>query len=455
MRKIELITDKTLVTQSIRWTAKQGRWAVHQFISFKIKDMKLITDEKYLVIFSLILIIMTNSTPACSQKKPKKFWKDFKADMGLSIVNKKDFYQHDIIPEADPQGTRYYLTQNIAVDINGKYPFGYEPVWNGFSKRAIYNFGAKSHLKTRPLPQTERRSFQIGTFKGKSVIRFSAFADCDCYADIDVENPLNIITSDPQIFKLSNFRKIVNENVVQDRCTSSYDTINGGWKGKLRLSANAEADIKMDLVLENYGSAMDKSISNVAMSFSLRGMTISNEMSPLKAMETMAAERMEKERRKNYLANLNRHLDSIYNVIDRDFSPKDMSDCYYLSSGGYIDVNTVDYYYTRTGAYAGSRTDWDINVKYELKNNCSSSLQFLGIRQRQDSRGQYYLELVTKIMPGDYRYVIDRSLLANTFINLLGLQQRPELEITLQDKYYPNYAQLDKTQWIKIVEFIE
>lgn len=406
----------------------------------------------FLKILVIIILIVNVSTTSMAQKK---FWKKLKLDMGLSIVNKKDFNEHHSFPGPDPQGTRYFLTQNMAVDINGKYPLGYEPIWNGFSKRAVYDFKAKSHLTNRPLPETMRGGFQIGTFKGQSVIRFSAYKDCDCYADIKIDAPLNIITEEPQIFKLTNFRKIINENVVQQGCTSSYDTLNGGWRGKIRLSANAEADIKMDLILENYQSSILESIGNVAMSYSLKSITISNEMSPLKAMETLAAERMEKERQKNYLANLNRHLDSLYKIIDRDFSPKDMSGCYSSSSGSYIDFNTVHLYYARTGDYAGSKTDWDINVKYELKNICESSLQFIGIRQRKDYRGHYYLELVTKIMPSGYRYVIDRSLLANTFINLLGLQQKPELDITLQDKYYPNYAQLDMTQWIKIVEYLE
>ena len=377
--------------------------------------MRLITNKQLSRIFCVMFILIITTNSALAQKK--KFWKDFKASMGLSIVNKKDFNQHSDFTDAKNGWLRYQLTQNIAVDISGRYPFGYEPIWNGFSKPAIYNFDAKSHLTKRPLPVTVRKSFQVGTFKGKSVIRFSAYKDCDCYADIEVDQALNVITNEPQVFKLSNFRRIVNENVVQDRCTSSYDTINGGWKGKVRLSANAEADIKMDLILENYESSMSKSIGNVAMSYSLRGFTISNEMSPLKAMETLAAEQMEKERKKNYLANLNRHLDSLYKVIDKDYSHKDLSGCYSSSSGSYIDVNTVDLYYTRSGIYAGSRTNWDINVAYELKNTCNNNLQFLGFRQRKDDRDQYYLELVTKIMPRGYRYVIDRSLLANTFIN--------------------------------------
>lgn len=379
------------------------------------------------------------------------FWKKLKGDSGFSIVNRKDFFQSESFPKVNPQNTRYKITQNIAVDIKGKYPIGYEPRWQFFSYNGYLDFEVDNFIVKRPLSNAERKTISIGNYSGKTVVRFSAFIGADCVCDVEIKDTLNIISNTPQTFKLSNFRKIVNNNLTMDKCIGRSNYTQGGWKGKITLSSNENADINMDIVLENFQNKVSKATGSVSYRYNATGITVKNEMSAQNAIKLVEKERIEKEKRKNYVSKITKQADSIKVIIKEKFSQENVSKCFYSSSGTYIDTKYIDQYYVRSGAYAGTKTEWDLNVRSTIENRCDHDLEFIGIQQLFDKQKGYYLKLVTKVMPKGYGYQIDQSAMSNAFMSILGLQKGSEFNFKLQDDFYPKYARVGLIQWLKVV----
>jgi hypothetical protein len=373
----------------------------------------------------------------------------------LSELNDKDFIQNKGIPTQDKADTRFNIAKNLQIDIKGKYPLGYNPKWRFISYNHPLSCDVENWLFPRANIHHEDKNLSIGDYNGKAVIRWDAFITCECFADIIVKDSIAVITETPQTFELANFRKILNERSTGEPCRGigswHHD---GGWAGKITLSANQNGDILMDLMIENYsqdhnGSSTRYIPSQVSLRYIAKNITIENEMSAEKATEKVRQEQQDKQRQKDYLVRTIRQADSIQKIISKKFPQKSCRDCFYSSSGGYISTSTVEQYYVSTGNYAGSRTDWDLNIKTEIKNKCNYNLMFIGIQQFYDEASGYYLKEVTKVMPANYSYSSDQGIVTSFFSSLIG--GGSEFNIKLQDKYYPGYATLGSVQWIKVI----
>lgn len=339
----------------------------------------------------------------------------------------------------DLGNTRYKITSNLALDIEGNYPQGFSPKWKYFSSNHWLNFEVDNYIVKRPLSNTERKTISIGSYKGKTILRFSAFINSDCYCDIKIADTLNIITNSPQTFKLSNFRKITNEKMTDEKCIGRSIYTKGGWKGKIKLSANKDGDIDMSLTLEVFKNATRFAVAGVSYRYNAKHIIIENEMSANNANRIVEEERIAKENLKNYLEDITKQADSIQEIIKKEFPQQDVRDCFYSSTGTYV----VD--------EEGSN-DWRIDTKADIKNTCDFDIKFIGIKQLKDKKGNYYLKLVAKTMPKDYEYSIEQTAASAAFLSLIGLQKGPEFNFKLQNNYYPKYARTGLTQWLRAIK---
>lgn len=376
-----------------------------------------------------------------------------------SEIRKKDFFQLSLIPKYDSNNTRIKIAKNLLIDIKGKYPKGYQPKWRSIT----YNinpieFNVENWVVPNSSVQTDPRHMSIGGDKlGTAGLRFSAFIGCDCFADIIIKDSVAVITDKPQTFKVTNFRKILNERVMSDPCKGIDNMYTGGgFEGKITLSANENGDIKMDLVIENYTVGYQPSFqkeyipSQVSYKYFVKDLILENEMSAEKATEIVREEQEAKQRQKDYVLRTTKQADSIQKIILKKYTQPSAADCFYSSSGSYISTSTVHEYYVESGNYAGSRTDWDVNIKTEIKNKCSQKLLFIGIEQFYDDEKGYCLREVTKLMPANYSYSSDQGAMTSVFMSLIG--GGSEFNIRLQDKYYPRYASVGSVQWLKVIK---
>ena len=229
----------------------------------------------------------------------------------------------------------------------------------------------------------------------------------------------------------------------------------GGWAGKITLSANKNGDINMDLMLENYSAERKtrdggSTPSQVSMRYIAKNITVENEMSAEKANGIIAAEKEAKQRQKDYIAKTTKQADLLQKEIAKKYPQAECRSCFYSSRGSYISSRTVDEYYVRSGDYAGSRTDYDLNTKTVIKNKCSYKLMFIGIQQLYDKERGYYLVEVTKTMEAGYNYSADQGIMSSLFTSLIG--GGSEFNFSVQDKYAVNYATVNAVQWLKVIK---
>lgn len=346
--------------------------------------------------------------------------------------------------------TRVKIAGNLLVDIKGKYPKGYQPNWRFFTYNSPLTFDAGNYVVAYPLSNTDTRNIAIGDYKGKAVLRWDV--GFECFADITINDDYTVLTNKPQTFKVTSFERILNNRKSGEKCRSSNGNtyIDGGFEGKLTLSANEDGDIKMNLWIENYSEATAYAPSFVSYTYLAENINVENEMSAEKATSIVKAEQEAKQKQKDYMAKTTKQADSLQKIIAKRYAQANCKDCFYSSSGGYISTTTVDQYYVNSGNYAGSRTDWDLNIKTEVRNTCNYNLMFIGIQQLYDENKGYYLKEVTKVMPANYSYSADQGAFASVFTSLIG--GGSEFNIKVQDKYYPTYAAVGATQWIKVIK---
>jgi hypothetical protein len=375
-----------------------------------------------------------------------------KSESEQTIINENDFVQNDNFPEKDPNNSRIKIAKNLVLDIKGKYPLGYTPKWRFISYKSDLDFDVENYIVKRSTLGHGKRSIAISDYNGKAMIRFGAFITCDCYAEIVIKDSQNVITETPQTFKVTNFLKIVNERITGEKCKSLTNNMHtdGGWEGQVTLSANEDGDIKMDLMIENYRLASRFAEAGVSYRYVAKGIIIENEMSAQKAIAIIEAEKIAKQKQKDYVAKTTKQADSLQKIIAKKYPQTNCKECFYSSSGGYISTTKVDQYYVGSGDYAGSYTDWDLNVKTVIQNKCNYGLTFIGLQQLYDEERGYYLIEVTKTMEKGYSYSSDQGAMASVFTSLIG--GGSEFNIKLQDKYYPTYATVGSVQWLKVIK---
>jgi hypothetical protein len=165
-----------------------------------------------------------------------------------TVISENDFIQSTSFPEKDPNDTRLRIAKNLMLDINGKYPTGYNPKWRFVSYKSSLNFDVENYVAKSSALRNENIEIALGDYKGKAMVRVGVCGDC--YAEIVTKDTINVLTTTPQTFKLTNFQKIVNEKITGEKCRSATNFwFQGGWEGKITLSTDENGDIKMDLML--------------------------------------------------------------------------------------------------------------------------------------------------------------------------------------------------------------
>lgn len=384
----------------------------------------------------------------------------------LSELKDEDFVQYPFRPQVDNKNTRFKVANNLYIEIKGRYPDGYLPKWRFINESSILKFRVEDWLNPRSQAGYDDQSIWIGDYKGKAVIRFKPHFNCECFAELDIKDTATVLMEEPQTYELVNFTKILNDRASGEPCIGGlYPQKQGGKGGKITLSANENGDLKIDFTIEYY-TAPEQNVkkynketrkyefkefvpSQVHYRYTANGILADNEMSAERALGIVRAEEEAKKKLKDYLARTTKQADSLQKIIAKKYPQASAIDCFFSSTGSYISTKTVDQYYVYSGDYAGSRTDWDINVKTVIENRCKSDLLFIGIKQLRDEEGGYYLTEVTKVMPAGYKYSSDQGAFAAVFTSLIG--GGSEFSIKVQDKYYPSYASSGSTQWIKVI----
>ncbi len=370
-----------------------------------------------------------------------------------TVISENDFIQSTSFPEKDPNNTRLKIAKNLMLDIKGKYPAGYNPKWRFVSYKSSLDFDVENYVVKRSALGHDKREISIGDYKGKAVLRFGAFITCDCYAEIVIKDSINILTATPQTFKVTNFQKIVNEKVTGEKCrTGNNFYFEGGWEGKITLSADENGDIKMDLLIEVFKPENRFAEAGVTYRYIANNITVENEMTAEKANGIIAAEQEAKQRQKDYITKTTKQADSLQKIIAQKYPQKDCRDCLSRNSNSNLKITPTKTAYTNGygDVFVESGTDWDINTKTEIKNKCNYDVTFIGIQQMYDAERGYYLTEVTKTMEKGYNYSSEQGAMASIFSSLIG--GGSEFNIQVLDKYYPNYATVGAVQWLKVVK---
>jgi hypothetical protein len=389
----------------------------------------------------------------------------------LSEISDDDFTQHTSNPAKNNDDTRIRLAGNLFVDMTGKYPIGYDPKWRFISYPSSLSVEKENWF--RPTSQVAHAKYPltIGEYNNKAVVRLTPVPGCECFADILIKNDFTVLNNQPQTFKITNFRKILNERSTGEACMNAYNNnrdLNGGYEGKITLAANENGDITMDFMMEYYSEewkerdkynkqAKDYDYiihpKQVSYRYSAKNITIENEMSPVKANAIVAAEIEAKQKQKDYVAKMTKQSDSLQKIITNKYPGAGCKDCFVRNSNSSLSVTPTTTVYTNgygdvVGTQSGS--DWDINTKTTIKNKCNYPLKFVGIQQFYDTEKGYYLKEVTKVMEAGYSYNADQGIMSSLFTSFVG--GGSEFNIAIQDKYVVSYAGVGVVQWLKVIK---
>lgn len=370
----------------------------------------------------------------------------------LSELRDEDFVQNAQNPEEGPNNTRVRIAGNLAIDVAGQYPLGYKPAWRFITYKSQLSVTVEDWLQPKSQVQQSPAPFSIGDYSGKAVIRMNGGDGFDCFADIAIKGDLAVLSENPQVFELDNFRRILNERSTGEPCVSRR--AKGGFAGKLTLSANKNGDIVLGTMIESYtverSDRKNTYPPQVHFRYLAKGITIENEMSADKAQKVVVAEQEAKQRQKDYLAKITEQSIALQKAILAKYPQPEVRKCFQSSRGGYLASNTVDQYYVNSGNYAGSKTSYDVRTVIEIKNVCTHAITFVGIEQRRDEAQGYYLAEITKTMPAGYAFKSDQGMLGSVFSALAG--GGSEFDLVVQDTYAPKYATLRAPQWLRVVK---
>lgn len=393
----------------------------------------------------------TNSNSNGEETRTVKSAEKPKSKSEQTIISEKDFIQNTSFPKKDANNTRIKIADNLALDIKGKYPTRYSPKWRFISYKSLLDFDVENYVNKRSALGRDRRNIAIGNYKGKAVLRFSAFIGCDCFADIVVKDSQNVLTESNQTFKVTNFQKIVNEKITGEPCRGIGNMLtDGGWEGKVTLSANKSGDINMDLMIENFRLASRFTEAGVSYRYVAKNIVIENEMTAEKASAIITAELEAKQKYADYVKKSKLQIDSIMKAIAKKYPQKECRECFIRDKGSNLSITPTKTAYRDDigNVYIESGSEWDINTKLYIKNKCNYKLTFVGIQQLYDAEKGYYYKDVTTTMDANYEYSVQQGLMSLLFTSLIGENQ----DIYLQREYDLTSARVNSIQWFKVVK---
>jgi hypothetical protein len=365
----------------------------------------------------------------------------------LSELKDEDFIQNAENPQRSTENTRFRIAKNLMIDIKGKYPNGYQPKWRFINYKSQLNFDMENWYYKSSSIQQSNFSIDLGEYNNKAVIRINAHANCDCFADIVVKDSLSILTEKPQTYQVTNFRRILNDRSTGEPCRSGSNQVTqGGWEGKVTLSANRNGDVAMSLMLENYSlDGLYKKPTQVAYRYIAKNITIENEMSAEKANGIIAAELEAKQKYADYVKKSEKQIEEVMKDIKTKYPGYNCISCFSRSSSYGIQPTTKQTLWSN--GMVTEDNDWNVTTTMRIENKCNQELTFIGIQQLySEEKGYYYVD-VSRKMEAKYYYQAKQGLFMSIFTSLAGIDG----DIVIQPEYYISSARVNSIQWIKVI----
>ncbi len=379
-----------------------------------------------------------------------------------SEIREKDFVENSKIPEKNPKNTRVRLAKNLAIDVEGKYPEGYSPKWRFITYKSNLKFRIENLVKPKSALTYIDKPVYLGEYNNKAVLRLSPYNDCECYADIITKDSFALITPKPQVFEVTNFRKVRENKSIGEPCVSnSAFSPKGGWAGKIKLSTDKDANILMDLMLETYTAGGEdryekskitgrnqklyNAAKQVHFRYTVENIEVENEMSAKKAQEKLEAELEAKRKYADYMKKSKIQVDNLLKSIDKKYGGYDCRVCYERNSR----------YGTETQKYKTLWSDGDVTTSYDqsiyntmkLENRCNQEITIVGIKQIYSEESGYSFVDVSKKLPANFVQESKEGLLESIFTSMTGLDG----DIRLRKEYSIENASVNSVQWIKVV----
>ena len=369
-----------------------------------------------------------------------------KAKQEQTIIKESDFIQNTSFAKIDRNDTRIKIANNLAIDIKGKYPAGYSPKWRFISYKTDLDFDVENYINKRSALGHDRRKIAIGSYNGKAVLRFGAFIGCDCFADIIINDSVNVLSQTPQTFKVTNFQRITNERVTGEPCREMDKLLTaGGWESEVTLSANENGDIKMNLLIENFRVASGFTEAGVSYRYLAKNITMENEMSAEKANGIIAAELEAKRKYADYVKKSEKQIAELMATIKTKYPGYNCISCFSRTSSYGAEPTT-----TKTLWSNGEVTeDYDLNVTSTMKieNKCNQELTFIGIQQLYDEANGYTYKDVTRTMEANYYYQVKEGLFMSIFTSVAGIDG----DVRVYPEYNISAARIGGIQWIRVI----
>lgn len=219
--------------------------------------------------------------------------------------------------------TAYEIAPNLIVNIEGSYPDGYGPSWRCVDKRDqisydIWNFNITYGQQTKESIET-----QLSKYKDKAVFEFPLGYGKSCIADLELPSQKFILTALPTTFQLVNWRLKLDGKVRDDLpCKSTSNTHFNEFKGNITLSANANGDLNLSVLIDCFGVPWRNGLTPPnTFRWKADNVQLTNDISPAKAEAMLvsarkeAANQIEAKRKAEIKQRQRVVFDSLYNVV--------------------------------------------------------------------------------------------------------------------------------------------
>ena len=201
----------------------------------------------------------------------------------LSFLYYKLNAQDIVVTNIEPNITKVEIAKNLILNIKGKYPSNYKPIWNCVWNPRGIEYNLENNVVKHPIIKTEKIITNLESSDNKATVFFDG-----CICDIKLPTQIVTINERPQTFELVNFRSI--KNGLVEPCKQKNPFFKGGWEGKVTLSSNDSGDINMNLIISGFGDSRFKG-RYLSYGWSLQNYVLQNQMTPKKALTVLTKKR--------------------------------------------------------------------------------------------------------------------------------------------------------------------
>ncbi len=174
-------------------------------------------------------------------------------------------------PTVSPGTHRYKVVGNLYVDIAGDYPADYGPKWQSDTLASIpvqttnYMADGKPHADTRDATLADINGSGRAWFRYRYSLRSTT-----CYADITGADTPILIGAQPRTFTLSNFHLLTPSGNGSNDCQQGGGKVTARTTGTLTLSADADGNIGLSFVLDEYDNRDRRTFQRVSDTYAFR-----------------------------------------------------------------------------------------------------------------------------------------------------------------------------------------